>query len=237
MKDNNRRDWSIGLSIVIYAMNICCSRPTHHTLYELVFGQHPLCYFNMIEEWKQHNVNMKENLPEGIIENKKNFEENRVSDPEDEEYNVSLDHRSLMTTSSSSSRSSKNNHSMLRRTIFDNQQARQFTRDNSDREQINDKNTEMFSKPISQQDIQGVQGQMENQMHAKYNIYKHIYKVGDLVKIQIVKIDCRPDNHYALLCKNAFSAGEVLLLKSKEFPELNNSPTDTTISIIEAAKL
>ncbi|CAG8762228.1 5688_t:CDS:2, partial [Dentiscutata heterogama] len=75
--------------------------PTRHTPYELVFGQHPLRYFNMIEEWKQHNVNMEENLLE----------------------------------------------------------AWQFTRDDSDREQINDKNTEMFSKPISQQDIQGVQGQ------------------------------------------------------------------------------
>ncbi|CAG8757291.1 5529_t:CDS:2 [Cetraspora pellucida] len=103
MEDNNRRNWSIGLPIVIYAMNIHCSRPTHHTPYELVFGQHPLRYFNMIEEWKQHNVNMEEDLSE----------ENRVSDPEDEEYNVSLDHRSSMTTSSSSFQSSEDNHSML----------------------------------------------------------------------------------------------------------------------------
>ncbi|CAG8653942.1 14970_t:CDS:2, partial [Cetraspora pellucida] len=64
MKDNNRRDWSIGLPIVTYAMTIRCSRPTRHTPYELVFGQHPLCYFNMIEEWKQHNVNMEEDLLE-----------------------------------------------------------------------------------------------------------------------------------------------------------------------------
>ncbi|CAG8744909.1 12234_t:CDS:2, partial [Cetraspora pellucida] len=64
MKDNNRRDWSIGLPIVTYAMNIHCFRPTHYTSYELVFGQHPLCYFNMIKKWKQHNVNMEEGLSE-----------------------------------------------------------------------------------------------------------------------------------------------------------------------------
>ncbi|CAG8759542.1 16902_t:CDS:2 [Cetraspora pellucida] len=235
MEDNNRRDWSIGLPI----------------------------------EWKQHNVNMKEDLPEGIIKNEENFEgadnnniddednqskeENRVSDPEDEEYN----------------------------------QAWQFTRDDSNREQINDKNTEMFSEPISQQDIQGVQRQktnesnnsynfipskkchyqalqdisnnpkyqhniyyqianknlmnycskMKNQMHARYNIYEHIYKVGDLVKIQIAKIDREPGDHCALPCKNVFPAGEVLPLGLKEFPELDNPLTDTTISIIEAARL
>ncbi|RIB29866.1 hypothetical protein C2G38_878827 [Gigaspora rosea] len=50
-------------------MNICCSRPTSYTPYELVFGQHLLRYFNMVEEWKQCNVNMEEDLPEDIIEN------------------------------------------------------------------------------------------------------------------------------------------------------------------------
>ncbi|CAG8838762.1 7858_t:CDS:1, partial [Cetraspora pellucida] len=42
MEDNQQRDWSVGLPIVTYAMNIHHSRPTKYTPYELVFGQHPL---------------------------------------------------------------------------------------------------------------------------------------------------------------------------------------------------
>ncbi|CAG8597898.1 10397_t:CDS:1 [Dentiscutata heterogama] len=42
MEDNQQRDWSVGLPIVTYAMNIRHSRPTKYTPYELVFGQHPL---------------------------------------------------------------------------------------------------------------------------------------------------------------------------------------------------
>ncbi|CAG8731901.1 25735_t:CDS:1, partial [Racocetra persica] len=34
-----------------------------------------------------------------------------------------------------------------------------------------------------------------------------------------------------------FSAGVVLLLGPKEFPELDNPPTTTTISMIEATRL
>ncbi|CAG8757000.1 6072_t:CDS:2, partial [Gigaspora rosea] len=62
MEDNKKRDWSISLPIVTYAINIWCSRPTNHTPYELVFGQHPLHYFNIIEDWKKHNINIEEDF-------------------------------------------------------------------------------------------------------------------------------------------------------------------------------
>ncbi|CAG8712695.1 20096_t:CDS:2 [Cetraspora pellucida] len=70
-------------------------------------------------------------------------------------------------------------------------------------------------------------------MHTRYNIHKHIYKVVFSVL---------SNNMYNLICqfgilKNAFLTGEVLSLKLKEFPKLDNPSTDTTISIIEAAKL
>ncbi|CAG8603276.1 9673_t:CDS:2, partial [Cetraspora pellucida] len=209
-----------------------------------------------------------------------------VSDSEDEEYNVSLDHRSSMTTSSSSSQSSKDNHSMLQRTIFDNQQARQFTRDDNIQgvqgQETNESNNSYNFIPSKKRHYQTLQdisnnpkyqhniyrqianknlvdyrSKMKNQMHARYNIHECIYKVGDLVKIQIAKIDRGPGDRCALLCKvfsvlpnnmynlicrfgilkNAFLASEVLPLGPKEFPELDNPPTDTTISIIEAARL
>ncbi|CAG8735256.1 19155_t:CDS:2, partial [Racocetra fulgida] len=229
-------------------------------------------------EWKQHNINMKEDLLEGIIENETNVEgaDNNVDDCDDQ--NMTLQQRSdgLAHIKINDNLYEEDNRSMLQQTIFDNQQARQLTRDDSDRKQINDDDTKMFSEPISQQEIQGVQGQeinetinsydfipnkkrrhqalqdilnnpryqhniyrqiankhlvdyrlkMENQMHAKYNIHERIYKVGDLVKIQIAKIDRGPGD-----------PGEVLPLGPKEFPELNNPSTDTTISIIEAARL
>ncbi|CAG8817518.1 7655_t:CDS:2, partial [Dentiscutata erythropus] len=82
IEDNNRRDWSIGLLIVTYSMNICRFKPTNNTLYKLVFGQHPLCNFNIIEEWKQHNINIEEDLPKGVIEDKEvsENENNNLSD-------------------------------------------------------------------------------------------------------------------------------------------------------------
>ena len=50
------------------AMNICRSEPTGHPPYALVFGQKPLHYFAMLEEWKLNNISMEENLPENVFE-------------------------------------------------------------------------------------------------------------------------------------------------------------------------
>ncbi|CAG8757298.1 5530_t:CDS:2, partial [Cetraspora pellucida] len=71
-------------------------------------------------------------------------------------------------------------------------------------------------RQIANKNLVNYHSKMKNQMHTKYNIYEHIYKVSDL---------------------NAFLAGEVLPLGLKEFPELDNLSTDTTIRIIEAARL
>jgi hypothetical protein len=49
-------------------MNICCSEPTGHAPYALVFGQPPLLHFGMLEEWRLHNISMEEDLPEDILE-------------------------------------------------------------------------------------------------------------------------------------------------------------------------
>ena len=92
MEENSRNDWSISLPTitckclrqslsrckVIYflhlniafffisdAMNLRCSRPTGNAPYALVFGQQPMHNFGMIEEWKMHNINLEEELPEG----------------------------------------------------------------------------------------------------------------------------------------------------------------------------
>ncbi|CAG8739066.1 4822_t:CDS:2 [Cetraspora pellucida] len=98
---------------------------------------------------------------------------------------------------------------------------------------------------------------MEHQMCTKYNIHERSYKVGDLVKVQIAKIDRGPGDRCALPCKvfsvlpndvyrlvcrfgvleSTFLASEVLLLGPREFSELDDSPTNTTVSIIEAARL
>jgi len=98
---------------------------------------------------------------------------------------------------------------------------------------------------------------MEHSMDAKYRINKRNYKVGDLVKVHIAKIDCGPGDRSALPCKvakvldnniyqlvcqfgilqNAFMAGEVLPLGPQEFLELEDPPMDTTITLVEAARL
>ncbi|CAG8760799.1 12002_t:CDS:1, partial [Cetraspora pellucida] len=98
---------------------------------------------------------------------------------------------------------------------------------------------------------------MKCQMHTKYNIQEHNYQVGNLVKIQIAKIDYEPGNYCTLSCKvflvlpnnmyclvcrfgvleRAFLADEVLLLGPREFSELDNSLTYKNISIVEAARL
>ncbi|CAG8589782.1 23001_t:CDS:2 [Cetraspora pellucida] len=72
---------------------------------------------------------------------------------------------------------------------------------------------------------------MEHQMRTKYNIHERSYKVGDLVKVQIAKIDCGPGDHCAL------PFGEVLPLGPREFLELDDPSTNMTVSVIEAARL
>ncbi|CAG8672593.1 14314_t:CDS:1, partial [Racocetra fulgida] len=98
---------------------------------------------------------------------------------------------------------------------------------------------------------------MKHQICTKYNIHKHSYKVGALVKVQIIKIDCESGDYYALPCKvfsvlpnniyylvcqfgvleSTFLAGKVLPLKPKKNLENNDPSTNITVSVIEAAKL
>ncbi|CAG8595644.1 4882_t:CDS:2, partial [Dentiscutata heterogama] len=98
---------------------------------------------------------------------------------------------------------------------------------------------------------------IEYQMHTKYNIQEHNYKIDNLVKIQIAKINYRPGNCCTLFCKillvlpnniyylvcqlgifkRVFFASEVLPLRPKEFSELDNSLIYISVSIVEAARL
>ncbi|CAG8698541.1 3594_t:CDS:2, partial [Scutellospora calospora] len=80
---------------------------------------------------------------------------------------------------------------------------------------------------VANRNFEDYHSKMEHQMYTKYNIQECNYQVGDLVKIQIAKINCRP----------TFLASEVLPLEPREFSELNNSPTYKNISIVEAARL
>jgi hypothetical protein len=52
-------------------MNIRRSEPTGYAPYALVFGQQPLRHFGIIEEWKLHNINMEEELPDDFANDEK----------------------------------------------------------------------------------------------------------------------------------------------------------------------
>ncbi|KAF0363969.1 retrotransposon nucleocapsid protein [Gigaspora margarita] len=94
---------------------------------------------------------------------------------------------------------------------------------------------------VANKSLKNYHSKMENQMHTKYKIHKYPFKVSDLVKIQIAKIDHGPSDCCALLCKiflllpnnmyhltchfgvlkNVFLASKVLPLRLKEFSELD----------------
>jgi hypothetical protein len=98
---------------------------------------------------------------------------------------------------------------------------------------------------------------MEHRMAKKHKIRKHVYKIGDLVKVQIARIDRGPgdrnalpckvitvleDNMYRLACRfgvlrNAFAAGEILPLGPQEFADLEDPPMDQEVTLVEAARL
>ncbi|CAG8643414.1 10597_t:CDS:2, partial [Scutellospora calospora] len=80
---------------------------------------------------------------------------------------------------------------------------------------------------VANKNLENYPSKMKHQIHTKYNTHKHVYEICDLVKIQIAKIDYRPSDHSSV----------VLLLKLKEFPELNNPLINITVSIIEATRL
>ncbi|CAG8447865.1 15071_t:CDS:2 [Cetraspora pellucida] len=335
-------------------MNIRQSRPTNYTPYELVFGQHLLRHFNMIEEWKTNNINMEEDLPENIIENEecsesedddlyyvnKNFHTTSPSSwslilfsdtIQEEKSNIEENSSSLTngcsivtflpsfsqslvsfsnTTQQENSNFNKdksviekhkldnqqdiqiinfqtcvamNDCAILQKTTIDSQQQIQQTI--SENAEIVGEQTisiqdnivnqitakgkaiqEASNNPTSQYNIycnianrnlENYRSKMKHQMYTKYKIHKHTYEFGDLVKIQIDKIDhdsgdrsalpCKiyevlPRNMYRLICQfgilnKVFSASVILPLGPKEFPELDNPPINLTVSIIEAARL
>jgi transposase InsO family protein len=112
MEDHSRSDWSIGLPTItckryakcfclfslhnavffLDAMNIRRSEPTGHTPYALVFGQQPLRYFGMLEEWRLHNVVMEEDLPENM-----SMDEESVADDCHDKDGTSDDQRTFCT--------------------------------------------------------------------------------------------------------------------------------------------
>ncbi|CAG8505494.1 5361_t:CDS:2, partial [Dentiscutata heterogama] len=291
MEDNNQRDWD--------TMNICRSRPTNYTLYEL------------------------EDLPEGIIKNEEDSEneDNNLSDKYEDFNEITQINnmerdsasQSLIVASPSSSRSlilfsdifqeedstikenstlQTNKSSLITSVLgehkleisaqdnFTSNQKR-ITKDKENQNFINSNNSNDYvpSKKhrirviqevsnnltsqhniywqVANKNLEDYCSKMKHQMHTKYNIHEYVYEVGDLVKIQVAKIDCGPGDHCALPCKvfavllrnmyrlvyrfgildQAFLACVVLLLGPKEYPELDNPPTNTTVSIIKAAKL
>ncbi|CAG8555292.1 11466_t:CDS:1, partial [Scutellospora calospora] len=67
--------------------------PTKHTLYELVFEQYLLCYFNIIEKWKKHNINMEKNLS-NLIKDSENSKDINNNDYDD--FNDTNDYKKLL---------------------------------------------------------------------------------------------------------------------------------------------
>ncbi|CAG8676874.1 14470_t:CDS:2, partial [Gigaspora rosea] len=250
---NERRDWSIGLPIVTYAMNIRCSRPTSHTPYELVFGQHPLRRFNMIEELKQHNITMEEDLSQNMVGSEEDLEE---TDNDDGLYNDNSDFNHMDNDEQSAddymilmqqpirnnqliqqqniNKNADNHTILIQQTIRNDQQVQQHTQDDNSiadnwEQHIEDKENQeptnsdfvpykkrRFSafqeasnssthhdiyRQVANRNLENYRSKMERQMHTKYNIQVRNYEVGDLVKIQIAKIDCGPGDRCALPCK------------------------------------
>ncbi|CAG8621506.1 16267_t:CDS:2, partial [Cetraspora pellucida] len=197
--------------------------PTSHTLYELVFGQHPLHQFNIIEELKQYNINIEEDLLQNMVRSEEDLE--NMDNNNGLHYNNSLYNNNSDFNNMDNDEQSPTHHDIYC--------------------QLANKNLEDYCSKI------------ECQMYTKYNIQEHNYQVGDLVKIQIAKIDCEPGNYCALSCKvflvlsnnmyhlvyrfgvfeRAFLADKVLPLGPKEFSKLNNLLIYKNGSIVEAARL
>ncbi|CAG8765494.1 21138_t:CDS:2 [Gigaspora margarita] len=58
--------------------------------------RHPLCYFNMIKEWKKHNINIVEDLSD-IIEDLKNIDNSDYNDYNDyNNFSDTDDYRELL---------------------------------------------------------------------------------------------------------------------------------------------
>ncbi|KAF0399385.1 retrotransposon nucleocapsid protein [Gigaspora margarita] len=119
----------------------------------------------------------------------------------------------------------------------------QLTRDIQQHDNsIADQLIEEKVRQVANRNLEDYRSKMEHQMHTKYNIQERNSKIGDLVKIQIAKIDHGPGEHCALPCKvflvlpnnkhrlicqfcileKAFSGVEILPLGPKEFSELDN---------------
>ncbi|CAG8839987.1 36409_t:CDS:2, partial [Gigaspora margarita] len=79
---------------------------------------------------------------------------------------------------------------------------------------------------VANRNLEDYRSKMEHQMHTKYKIQERNYKIGNLVKIQIAKIDRGP----------VFPGDKILLLGPKEFLSWT-TPINTTVSIIEAARI
>ncbi|CAG8615460.1 4533_t:CDS:2 [Cetraspora pellucida] len=127
----------------------------------------------------------------------------------------------------------EDNYTMQQQTIFNNQQI-QFTTDDASKQIVSAQdnftsNQERITKDkqVANKNLEDYHSKMKCQMHTKYNIHKHVYEVGDLVKIQVTKIDRGL----------TFSASIVLSLRPKEYLELDNPLTNVTVSIIEVARL
>ncbi|CAG8697026.1 8056_t:CDS:2 [Racocetra fulgida] len=161
-----------------------------------------------------------------------------MSDPESEVRNVDKE----------------GSHKIMQQSIFDDQQTRfdgnSNITDNPERQENDGLNSYNFTsnkkrhlqilqdssnnlihqhniyRQAANRNLEDYRSKIEHQMRTKYNIHERSYKVGDLVKVQIAKIDRGPGD-----------PGEVLPLGSRKFSELDDPPTNTTISVIEAARL
>ncbi|KAF0539689.1 hypothetical protein F8M41_006948 [Gigaspora margarita] len=188
-------------------MNIRRSRPTNHTPYELVFGQHPLRHFNMIEEWKKHNINMEEDLSEAerlsVVTSPPSFSQSPVPffdtiQQENSDFNED-NQRDIQTVNS---------------------QTCVHTNDCITLQQTTSEDAEMVEEQtISTHNI-------ENQIiDNSYTPYKKR-------RIQVIQ----EASNNPTFQHNTYS-GVVLPLGPKEFPELDDPSINITVSIIEAARL
>ncbi|CAG8510634.1 22317_t:CDS:2 [Gigaspora margarita] len=243
LQSDNGREFTAQ---IIYEL---LSLPTNHTPYALVFGQHPLRHFNMIEEWKKHSINMEEDLPEGIIESEKyeNFHttspSSRPSTPFLILYEKRMDNqRDIQTVNSQTCVHTNDCITLQQTTSEDAEMVKEQTI--STHNIVNNQKTTAKGKenqiidnsytPYKKRRVQIIQ-EASNNPTFQHNIYRNVANKN--LENYRSKMKHQMHAKYKIHEHTCEVSGVVLPLGPKEFPELDNPSINITISIIEAARL
>ncbi|CAG8747514.1 5775_t:CDS:2, partial [Racocetra persica] len=201
---------------------------------------------------------MRDDLLEGIIENEEvseNEDNNLSNEYEDEDFNeiihinnmergsVSLHQRFSIVASPSSSRFSTLFSDILQEDNTIKENSISQTNKSSLTPPLNSRFSVQFANTmqgeisvieeheleIANKNLKDYRSKMKHQMHTKYNIHERVYEVVFAVLSR---------NMYCLVCRfgildQSFPAGVVLLLGPKEFSELDNPPTNITVTALQ----